>query len=332
MGEKATRIFKRGLSKSNVIEKTRDLFSGPLGKNILKGSPKQPSPFQVCIRDNYLNVYWNGCSVLKFSPNATKNVYMIHDKYVREKRGKSKYLSLEDSGGSPLEDLTAREHKDWSFLKEIVEPALNGKIPPSLEEYATKKTNGGLTEKGLLKVYLETKRPFLLDLEVAFTRIGRAEDGEPRPVADRIDVAEIVYDEKDNPILRLVEVKTSDDSRLRAQELENLRNDSKKIMHQMGLYQDFLNNEEGAIRDSYRTVASNMHDLGFGDYMNGLGERTATEVLRDFSKRGEVDPRPHLLVLYAQKDKCFENKHLERVQQLIMEKYPPLRYICVGNE
>jgi hypothetical protein len=74
-----------------------------------------------------------------------------------------------------------------------------------------------------------------------------------------------------------------------------------------------------------------MLEFGFGDYMAGLGQRTASEVLLDFAKRGIVDPKPHLLILFAEADRYVKDQHFQLLQKLIAEKYPPLRHIHVGD-
>lgn len=326
MPEKERRKFNRGIRNGQTIEVAKSFFCSPLGRKIMEGSQKSTRPFQICIRDNYFNIYWNGCSVMKFIPGARKNKYTIHHKYVHGKGGENAYLSMDQDRESQLNDLTIENHTGWSFYGDIVEPAINGCEVPVLKEYVDKSDGNRLKEKALLKLYLESdERPFLIDLEVAFFRMNE----ENKPVADRIDMAEIVYDEKGTPVLRLVEVKASDDSRLRAQVPIALKESPKKIMYQMNLYQNFLNNEMTSIVESYRRIASNMLELGFDHYMKGLGDRSATDVLQDFFERGVVDPKPHLLVLYSEQDRYVEDAHFQRLKEVIAQKYPPLRHVCV---
>lgn len=328
MTEKELRKFKRGIRNNRTLEAAKSFFCAPLGKKIIEGNSKTTNPFQICIRDNYFNIYWNGCSVMKYRPGAWKNKYTIHHKYVHGKEGKNAYLSMAARDEPQVHDLTTETHDGWSFCGNIVEPAINGCAVPVLNDYVDKSDGNNLKEKALLKLYLErAERPFLIDLEVAFSRLNENN----KPVADRIDMAEIVYDEKMAPVLRLVEVKASDDSRLRAQATSALREDPKKIMYQMNLYQNFLRYEMTSITESYRLIASNMLELGFDNYMKGLADRSATEVLQDFAKRGVVDPKPHLLVLYSEQDRYVEDTHFQLLQEMIAQKYPPLRHVCVNG-
>lgn len=334
MTKAKTREFKRGIDKQDALEGAKVFFSSPLGKRILTARHKHngSNPFHVCIRNNYFNVYWNGCSVLKFSPNARdKNTFKIHDKYVHENSKASSYLSLEPKLQLSIDDLTTITRKDWSFVRDIISPACdkNGDIP-CLEKYASRKDDKSPKEKSLLKSYLGKEKPFLLDLEVAFTRLN----DELKPVADRIDMAEVVY-VNNAPALRLVEVKASDDSRLRARDPKVLIKSPKKIMHQMERYQKFIHDENSPddlrIQKSYRNVAANMLKLGFAEYMVGIGERTAAEVLQDFAERGVVDSRPHLLILAEKENGYVTDKHFKFLQKSIGEKYPELRMIFVES-
>lgn len=166
----------------------------------------------------------------------------------------------------------------------------------------------------------------MLDLEVAFSRLN--DDG--KLVADRIDMAEVVYDVNDVPVLRLVEVKASDDARLRARGNDDAKLDEKnKIMHQMNIYREFIKNEGVEIQKSYRNVAKNMLSLGFDKYLAGSGGKSSSEILKDFAERGIVDQMPHLLVLYVQENNYVIDAHFQRLKRVIAEKYPPLRLVNV---
>lgn len=264
--------------------------------------------------------------MMKYRPGALKNRYTIHDKYVNGKEGKNAYLSMMPHGGTQVHDLTIETHREWSFCERIVKPVIDGSTEHVLNKYVDKSNGNRLKEKALLKLYLESaERPFLIDLEVAFTRLNEKN----KPVADRIDMAEIFYNEEMTPVLRLVEVKASDDSRLRAQTA--LKDDPKKIMHQMNLYQNFLDKEMKSITDSYKRIAINMLELNFANYMKGIADKSATDILQDFAKRGVVDERPHLLVLYSEQDRYVEDEHFKRLQEMIAEDYPPLRLVRVSR-
>lgn len=332
MTDLAPKEFTRGINNKRALERAESFFSSSLGKKLLSGRADGYNPFQICIRNNYFNIYWNGCSVLNFRPNATKNTYTIHDKYVHGKNGSSSYLALDPREEMVVNDLTTSTCKGWSFFNNIIEPLIKGENVSLLDEYASKGTDDNPTEKSLLKSYLESDdRPFLMDLEVAFSRIGQSKAGNPKPVADRIDMAEVVYDDNNTPILKLVEVKASDDSRLRANDLNVLTEHPKKIVYQMNLYQNFIDTEESRIEMSYRVVAKNMLKFGFDKFMRGLGDKSATEVLNDFAERGIVDSRPHLLVLAEKEDGYVKDQHFETLQRIMRERQWQLRTVLVNQ-
>ena len=319
--------FNRGIFDKKILERARAFFQSPLGKKILEENSGDVNPFQICLRynygenTNYFNIYWNGCSVLKCTLRVlTNNNYIIDNKYVHGKKGDLSLYPVprEKTQLHNLTDLITETREDWSFYRDVI------KQPERVfEEYVNRSDGKSKKEKTLLKQYLdEVEDSFLIDLEVAAPRniIGRLID---------IDMAEIVYDEKMTPVLRLVEVKPSDVDDLRARDRETLMTHPDKIMRQMERYQEFLDKEKDNVRDSYRLVADNMLDLGLDKYMKGMAGRSATEILEDFKERGVVDPKLHLLVLYSERDKTFEERHLERLREEIEQKYAPLRYVRV---
>lgn len=197
-----------------------------------------------------------------------------------------------------------------------------------LSEYVDSSKGNMQKEKALLKRYIESSESFLLiDLEVAFSRLNENN----KHAAHRIDMAEIDYDDNNTPTLRLVEVKASSDNRLRAQLKSALMEHSDKIMYQMNIYQNFLNNEIAGITESYRLIASNMLELGFDRHMKGTAGKSATEVLQDFAARGIVDPQPHLLVLYSEQNRYVEDDHFRLLQDVIAQMYPRLRLVRVAG-
>lgn len=328
MSDNMLRTFKRGIRDTQTLEAAKSFFCSPLGQLILNGNSNNRSPFQICIRDNYFNVYWNGCSVMKYRPKATHNEFTIHHKYIHGKEGKKDYLNMLPQRDTNVCDLKTNTDYAWSFRKNIVELAINGCHVPVLSEYVDSSKGNMQKEKALLKRYIESSESFLLiDLEVAFSRLNENN----KHAAHRIDMAEIDYDDNNTPTLRLVEVKASSDNRLRAQLKSALMEHSDKIMYQMNIYQNFLNNEIAGITESYRLIASNMLELGFDRHMKGTAGKSATEVLQDFAARGIVDPQPHLLVLYSEQNRYVEDDHFRLLQDVIAQMYPRLRLVRVAG-
>lgn len=268
MEEVQMRCFRRGLD-AEVEKAAKVFFSSNIGKKIIDASYRGRPSFQVCIRDNYLNVYWHGCSVLKYEPIPEQ--FSIHHKYVdaSQSQGENEhYVALDFSGNDLL-------FGDWSFFKKIIEPAYGGNIP-CLEKYCASKG-----EKSKLSTYIDREKPLLMDLEIAFARQNNRSGKKRFFVADRVDMAELVI-EGNSPMLRLVEVKLATDPRLRSES-------EPEIMTQMGYYREFLRSQKPNILNSYMTIAQNYKVLGITQ-LDG-------EMLKRFIERPEIHPEPHLLVL-----------------------------------
>lgn len=268
MEEKQIRLFRRGLD-AEVEKAAKGFFTSGIGKEIVEAKHGGRPAFQVCIRDNYLNVYWRGCSVLRYEPLPEQ--FTIHLKYVKGSQSEGKndhYIPLAFSGNDLLSG-------DWSFSREILEPACSGHIP-CLAPYSDRQI-----EKRNLAAFIELEKPLLMDLEVAFARRNDRTEKKRLFVADRIDMAELVI-EGESPMLRLVEVKLAADPRLRSE-------GEPEIMKQMGYYREFLRTQMSKILDSYLTVAQNYKALGF-THLDG-------ELLKRFIERPDLHPEPHLLIL-----------------------------------
>jgi len=282
--------FWRGIDEK-LQEETRNFWQSKIGQDIInceKGGHKQ---FQVCVRNNYFNVYWRGCSVLKYQPNAIKHVHTIHHKYLKES-GNNTYINLihenDDLVCSPdNKDLTCLEPR-WRFRDKILAHAKKGEIP-----VVVKYAGEDIAEKKSLANYLERAKPCWLDLEIAFSREKEKDKVIKRTtVADRIDLAGIKMI-NGTPTLRFVEVKVVSDPRLRAIH-------DPEIFGQMIRYKKFIKeqtaitgNKSGLLK-SYKTLAQNMLDLGL--IHNDI------DLVRLFVQEGKIDDYPHLLIIGDKSD------------------------------
>ena len=310
--------FKRGL-KEYALEDVRNFLSRGVGNRILNHED-----MLICIRNNYINVYLNGCSLLKYSPLATDDKkYLIHHKYMGLDLGnKGPYIPLEYDGNDLF-------YNGKSFTDRVIE-----KSTEELMSYINK--NG---EKRYLAQYLKSSpRPFLIDLEIAFTRERTAEEkknGKKETVADRIDMA-VLEEDNGRIILRMIEVKIDYDSRLKSQE-----EGKQEILKQMNNYKnEFLGKQYQNILDSYRLVADNYLQLGIAHKLN---ENNPEQVLKKFisnanqsleslepkSKPGDdfaLDMDPYLLVIITD-DKNMKGRnnicHFKRLQnEFFKSRYP----------
>lgn len=294
--------FKRGFEKR--LEDVSQFLETKVGEKI-----KNNRQLQICIRGNYINVYWLGCSILKYTPGATKNKFAIHYKYIDKDLHidrKNPYVLLAEK-----KDDLVYEGK-WSFVDNILEPAEKEDIR-TLSIYVSDE------KKALARYLSEMNSSFVMDLEVAFSRQRDGEEmkGKTRDtVADRIDMARIVM-KNGNPLLQLVEVKLAKDTRLRSE------NGQPEILKQMDRYRNFLKDNNEDIIKSYKTVAGNYIELGVADQMNGFGDKTACEILKAFSKDPKLDPNPYLLVLGEEKNMKGKLNHWDKLKELLEKgNYP----------
>lgn len=287
--------FKRGLD-DHALSNVKTFLNSDVGHMIVT----DPN-FQICIRNNYINVYWNGCSILKYSPLEKEDKqYLIHAKYIDNNGGET-YVPMKFNGNDLL-------RTEKSFIKDIIK-----KPQEQLLKYIEKsgKKSG---EKKHLATYLTSSmpKPFVLDLEVAFARRREPSEilGSKRKyVANRIDLAQI----DDNLRLRLIEVKIDYDSRLKSKE-----EGKQEVVRQMSYYQDFINSEgtrKNKIIESYKLIAKNYMDLGLCHKFPDIGNKNSEQVLNEFAKNGTLDPNPYLLIVETGKNwKGRYGNHLEKLK------------------
>lgn len=295
--------FSRGLDK-NALDKAITFLKGEHHKQITGDLGKH----QLCIRDKYINIYSNGCSLLKYNPSAQNNMLLIHYKYLNDPANnydeKSPYVRL---------DVNETINIAWD------------KIKCHTSE-----------EKEKIAKYLEAQKDkgdfLLIDLEIAFARERDKQEilgtkTKRERVADRIDMA-CIYLKDGQPILRLIEVKLTNDARLKSDQGADPYLEP-EIIRQMGHYQDFIRTQESNIKKSYKTVAENYLELikqGIipENYFSSIGELNPQEILKMFIDRPQIDEKPYLLLLGENrltKGRKGQN-HWQRLLELFENKYP----------
>lgn len=264
------RSFKRGLFDSKAREDVKRFLDSETGAMI-----KADDKYQVSIRENYINIYYCGCSLLKYEPLKGKTgKYSIHSKYVSD-RSSDAYVTLEESDNDLIFDCNG---ETVSFRSDVL---MN---PKRVAGYIR-------GEKEHLAKYVMSQKPFLLDLEVAFTReVPLHERKNPKRafVANRIDMAVINSDFK----LQMIEVKIDSDGRLRS-EVDG----KQEVLKQMRYYKTFLADELENIKSSYQQIAKDYLALGLAGKFHPVNAMDPAQILERFAEKVSIDAEPYLLII-----------------------------------
>ena len=274
--------FKRGLSPEFVDalnEKYED--TGGWWRNLVDDKDTF-----VAIRDNYLNVYYRGNSLLKLDWNQRDKSMtgQVHYKYLlRPNIRESEYVKVDEKGEVTMPD----------------EPMFSTKIGavPALKKAS--QVYAGDEKDGVHRIALNKKHN-VVDVEVAFRVSGL-----------RVDLAAL-QETGDIPKLVFYEAKHFSNKELRA---KGDRNPS--VIDQLDRYSVLLEKNKKPLEESYRKVCKNLKDL------NGLKQRHhgRHEVLDRVVQRGlDVDPTPRLVVFGFDQDQRDGKVWEEHRRKLEREK------------
>lgn len=233
------RQFKRGLSLDFINRLNKEYESGGWWKAIAD----DPQLF-IAIRDEYLNVYWKGNSLLRLRMEGGALLGEVHYKYLLRPDVANPYLRIESGRpkiGNPA-DFFFGDFSDLAGLKRAA------------DAYA------GEEKSGVHKIVMSN--PNIIDVEVAF---GVTNEKSGARVAQRIDFAAL-REIRGSWELVFYEAKAFSNPELRA------NGKDAPVLNQIEGYRQFLRNAQAEVADSYRTVCSNLHSL-HGD---GIKKRIGT--------------------------------------------------------
>ncbi len=221
--------FKRGLRPEFVKRLNDEYESGGWWKAIAD----DPQLF-IAIRDEYLNVYWKGNSLLKLWMHGDTLAGEVHYKYLlRPEVATSQYLQIEGGQlrlGSPA-DFFFADLSDIAGLKRAA------------EVYA------GEEKMGVHKIVASNFN--VIDVEVAF---GTENNQSGARVAQRIDFAALRHG-KSGLELTFYEAKTFTNPELRA------NGKAAPVLGQLERYRHFLRSAQSDLMLSYRKVCGNLVSL-----------------------------------------------------------------------
>lgn len=246
----------------------------------------------IGIRENYLNVYFHGCSIAKLTPTkngisgTTSNAFL--DKNSQEANsGYSPYTTKSKNESDPV------TCKGFAPLNDI------DAIKRNIEKYHEIEKNGATREKTAIQQYLAQKsyNGEIIDLECTVSAYKR--DSAWRKMVDdtenksfnrkipRIDLVEVV-EEGDAFKLNFIEIK-----HIRNPELVSRSTSKPKVAQQMSDYKELLTRYDEDFRKAYKKVCKLRVELGLSSESSivdkvakGLSEKKLT-----------VNLRPILLIL-----------------------------------
>ena len=277
--------FKRGITNEFVKALGELAAAGGWWRDVLIDNS-----LAIFLRNECLNVYWQGQSIFKIAYLRGQFRVSTHAKYLLDP-SLSEQVPF-DGGVFNLRDLAPRA------LIEKYERATLNKLKRGAEIYANDEKRGVHA--------IATGNPSVVDIEIAFSARGLEGLGhQPR--------ADIAAFETDGDAVKLTfwEAKLFWNSELRA------RAEKVPVLRQVRKYQLMLSAHRQAILDSYRRVASNL--VALADMSEG--KRTVNHAVRAVSEKPETltmsDPPEVGLIIYgfdaAQRDDKLWQSHLKKL-------------------
>ena len=274
-----TSRFNRGLSDDFVKALNEEYRKGSWWRNLVDN----PKTF-LAIRDDYVNIYHSGCSLLMLKLNGGRLEGLVDYKYLLrpELKAADPYITVVD--GKP--DLG--QHSSLYLLDDL---ANVDDLTDAVEPFA------GEEKTGVHKIILGN--PNVLDVEIAISDRGRAL---------RIDMAAL-HKVDQGVEIRFYEAKTFSNNSLRA------ATGMPEVIDQINSYGQLINEQRAAVEESYIQVCRNLSD------MDGVAGRHPErhELLKEIAKGSvqlHVDTELHLLIFgfdADQRDGKFWQKHRDKL-------------------
>ena len=249
-----SKAFNRGLEKS-FVERLNQLYDD--ADSWWKAFVDDPDTF-VAIRDNSVNVYFRGASLLRLEPSGHDIKATVHYKYLVRPRAKNEYVTVAKDGVIGKGDRLAvtAERLDVAAVK------------------AAARNYTDDEKTGVHKIAVKPENA-VIDLEVAISHGG---------VALRVDFAALV-ESGDSVQLRFFEAKTFSNSALRGAK--------PGVIGQIKAYSELIRTYEARLVERYCLICRNLRSLKGVDLK---GRRGALVNAVADGKELRVDDEPRLVV------------------------------------
>lgn len=235
--------FKRGISSDFVAALNEEYERNSWWTKIV-----DDHNLFVAIRDEYINVYYKGNSLIRLDFNKGEFIAKTHYKYlVKPNLNKN-------------ENCLIKTTENMAFIPESSKGTLDYYLTKSLYEIESiKKAStayGGIEKEGIQKILNSNIN--IIDLEVALTKTAlQSEDDIDKDSAKRIDFAAIHENAQSQFELVFFEAKHYSNKELRAK-----GNALPAVLKkQIPTYEKLLDQYESDIKTSYKRVCKNLIDL-----------------------------------------------------------------------
>lgn len=240
--------FRRGIDSRFVGRLNAEFERGGWWRAIAS----DPDLF-IAIRDGYLNVYWNGNSLLKLTLDGDRLVGETHYKYLLRPDAPEPYIRVEGGVASLPDNAATLFHCDLSDVSALKRTA---------------SAYGGDEKAGVHRIVLGNSN--VIDVEVAFRLAGKIKKAPP---TRRIDFAAL------RPVSSGAELVFYEAKLFSNAEIRASGEGDPHVVEQINGYRDLLVKHAPDLIKSYRTVCSNLAAL------HGVKERYAASLglMRDLA-------------------------------------------------
>ena len=241
--------------------------------------------YVVALRDDYLNVYRNGCNIARVSLNRGQLEAQIHYKFLLKNNASNPYISCTD--GIPKIDT----HSDY-FIQSL---ASSEDIKAATNLY------GGLEKTGVHQIILSNTN--IIDTEIALSAVDTTELIDD----SRIDLCSLCLI-NNIPTLRFIEAKHSTNHK----SLRKSGNNPPEVIEQLHRYENFLEDMKKTIIAEYKKLLESANQIK-GSRILGKNSINIDSLA--------LDTRPRLAIFGFDKDQQKQDSifynHMEKIRDFI---------------
>lgn len=295
-------MFVRGIS---------DEFATALSKSPQWGEISPDPDLFLAMRNEYVNVYYRGCSIFKISYKNDQLRFETHYKYLIHPHMEKPYIMWRDAGNA-IEERIDKNHKDKGIFVDSLDTEL---LKTAASYYA------GAEKKGVHKILQSNGN--IIDVEIALS----SDAEKKQDVEDEIDAGDESKDLKTHADrIDFVALQRIDGcARVVFFEAKRLKNpelwtSAKGITHQIERYEGLLAKEKEHIENSYLKVCKNLYHLAPKRWGNLVEDVAKGRIKLD------VDPKVRLVVFdydAGQRDGVLEELKARLGGTLILSKGDP---------